>query len=158
MHWKAVDMGVRSVVAFAVALSAAMSIAATGPASADINTVLVNDSSSTFKVRPSLIGYTGDGTGYFGRRTWGGKRGYVKWQKWGSYSARGVGTVWLNNCQPACYNGKWKSRKGWIQLGAPRNGKFTTMTVTFRRGNRMVSDTRKIRRVDTYWIWAIVNR
>ena len=143
---------------------AATVIASVPPASASTNTVLANDSSSDFEVRPSQIGYTGDGTGYFGRRDWGRKRGYVRWQKWGSYSAHGVGTVWLNNCQPYCYNGAWSSRKGWIQLGSPRNGRFTAMTITYRRGNRMVSDTRQSRRVppsslgDGYWIWTIVNR
>lgn len=135
-----------------------------GLASASSNTVLANDSSADFQTRPSLIGYTGDGTGYFGRRTWGGKRGYLKWQKWGSYSAYGVGTVWLNNCRPACYNGSWSSRKGWVQLGSPRNGRFIAMTITYRRGDRMVSDTRRIRHISGsyglkgYWIWSIVNR
>ncbi len=134
-----------------------------GPATAGVNTVLTNDSTTEFEVRPSLIGYTGDGTGYFGRRTWGSKRGYVKWQKWGSYSARGVGTLWLNNCRPACYNGSWNSRKAHIQLGSPLNGRFTAMTLTFKRGGHLTSDTRKIRYVRQsgymggYWRWTIIN-
>lgn len=132
------------------------------PSAAATNTVLTNEGND-FQVRPSLIGYTGDSTGYFGRRTWGKKRGYVKWQKWGSYSARGVGTLWLNNCRPSCAAGGWSSRKARIQLGMPRNGRFTAMTLTFRRGNHMTSDTRQIRHIpksrytDGYWIWTIVN-
>jgi len=124
--------------------------------------VLANDSSRDFQVQPSLIGYTGDGTGYFGRRTWGAKRGYVKWQKWGRSSAYGVGTVWLNNCKPYCYDGSWSARKGSVQLGSPKNGKYTAMTISYRRGQRLVSDTRRIRYVSGgrqgYWIWTIVNR
>lgn len=152
--------GSRQVSATVVALMAVVVGASTATASG--NTVLTGEGRD-FQVRPSLIGYTGDSTGYFGRRTWGGQRGYVTWQKWGRFSARGVGTLWLNNCRPSCAEGGWGSRKAHIHLGMPRNGRFTAMTLTFRRGNHMVSDTRKIRHVpkssygNGYWIWTIVN-
>ncbi|MEI2641436.1 MAG: hypothetical protein V9G10_03650 [Candidatus Nanopelagicales bacterium] len=139
-----------------IGLTVAMALAS--PVAADTNTVLANDSSRDFQVRPSVIGYTGDGTGYVGKRTWGAKRGYLTWKKWGGHSAYGVGTVWLNNCDPYCYNGSWLSRKGWVQLGSVRNGKFTAMTISYRRNGRLVSDTRKIRRAGNNWIWSIVNR
>ena len=145
-------------------LSAAGVLVGLQPAGAASNTVLAEDSTSHFEVKPSVIGYTGDATGYLGKRTWGAMRGYLKWTRWNSYSASGVGTVWLNNCRPSCSNGGWSSRKGWVQLGAPKRGKFTVMTITYRRGDRMVSDTRRIRHVpkdrfsDGYWIWTILNR
>ena len=43
------------------------------PAFAGTTKVLSADSSNHFEVRPSLIGYTGDSSGYFGKRTWGGQ-------------------------------------------------------------------------------------
>lgn len=145
----------------AAAVAIAMAVAVPGLASAGTNTVLVNDSSSTFEVRPSLIGYTGDATGYVGRRTWGGKRGYMRWKTWNIYSAYGVGTVWLNTCNPSCADGGWRSRKGWVQLSVPKNGRFTDMTITYRRGDRMVSDHRTSRWLPRngpysggYWIWS----
>lgn len=153
-------MRVRKPIAVAAALSVAVGIGASGPASADTNTVLVNDSSSTFEVRPSLIGYTGDATGYVGRRTWGGKRGYLRWKTWNNYSAYGVGTVWSNTCEPSCADGGWRSRKGRVQLGRPKNGRFTFMVITYRRGSDMISDIRKLRRIPPsnyskgYWIWG----
>lgn len=117
--------------------------------------VLTEGSGRDFQIRPTLIGYTGDATGYIGRRDWGGKRGYLNWQTWGRWRAFGVGTVWLNNCNPDCSRGKYSSRKGSVQLSAPRNGKFATMTIAFHRRGTLYTDTRVLRRTGDFWSWII---
>jgi len=133
------------------------------PAAADTTKVLSADSSNHFEVRPSLIGYTGDSSGYFGKRTWGGKRGYVKWTSWTPNRAQAVGTVWVKTCSPTCSDGSWRMRKGSADLWAPKNGRFTRMTIDYKTpSGRILSDARKLGRIpssdfsDGYWIWRIV--
>lgn len=141
----------------------AISVGIHSAVAADTTEVLIADSSSRFGVRPSLIGYTGDSSGYFGKRTWGGKRGYVKWTSWTASRARAVGTVWVKSWSPANPDGPWRMRTGSVDLWAPKNGRFTRMTIEYKTpSGRLIRDARKLGRIPAsdfsggYWIWRIV--
>ncbi len=140
--------------ALSVAGALALQLAAGAPAEArSVPKVLTQDSTSTFGVRPSTIGYTGDGTGYIGKKPWGSRPGSVKWGKWNHKRARGVGTIWLNNCSPDCSRGEFRSVRGTVKLTKPKHGRFTRMTLRFNLRGEAVTDQRKLRHIDTYYRW-----
>ncbi len=148
-------------VVFLVVGVAASPVAAEGPVvpsgsfdlHASLPKALVGDSSRRFGVRPPQVAYTGDGTGYVGRHPWRSNRGYLTWRSWNQTSAYGVGTVWIKRCNPSCAEGRFRAYRGSIRFKSPRNGRFRILTVRHPYKGEMITDTRRLRRISTYWRW-----
>jgi hypothetical protein len=87
------------------------------------------------QVRPSFIGYTGDGTGYLGgleddpRRQPSDAGGGLHWLSWGPRSALARGWDWLNDCRPDCARGRFHRFPTIVRARRPRHGLFTRMTI-----------------------------
>jgi hypothetical protein len=81
------------------------------------------------KVRPSSWWWGADG----GLSVRG-----LSWRSWGTYSAYGRGTRWLNTCIPYCYNGSYKKAPASITLWRVRlhNGQRYFTRLTLRWTNR----------------------
>src|ERR1700755_1178260 len=72
----------------------------TGAVAAQPVRLATQDSTRPLQVRPKLVGYTGDGTGYLaGRRSSPGHedQGGLRWLSWGREAALAHGFAWLNN-------------------------------------------------------------
>ena len=94
------------------------------------------------KVKPTSIGYTGDGSGFFA----GGPRSNhrppkpLNWSSWTATGANGSGFNWVNNCSPNCAAGTF--RRFAVRLHAYRPRKagghliFTRMRVTYTGKHR----------------------
>lgn len=84
------------------------------------------------KVRPGVIIYTGDGSGYLAGRK---AKGKLRWSSWTSRSADATGANWVNDCTPDCARGKFHSYALALHAYRPKrlDGHlvFTRMTVTY---------------------------
>ncbi len=110
------------------------------------------------RVKPPVVGYTGDGTGYLGgRRTSPGhqNRGGLHWHRWGRRKASADGYAWLNDCRPSCAEGTFHPHRAKVHAGRPRHRKFTRLTIKFRYRGRWAHDHRALIRTSGYYQWAI---
>jgi hypothetical protein len=97
-------------------------------------------------VRPSIIDFTGDGTGILGgftrRRSIPkpGLRsmrefGYLKWSSWNAVDARGTGAVWLDNGVPDEARGTFYPYQVEVRAFRPRTGVFTRLAFVYWSGD-----------------------
>lgn len=105
----------------------------------------------TFRVRPSMIILTGDGSNVFGRTLDG--RGFLRWGKWTRRVALGEGTIWWGPCNPTCADARLKSSPGVIRLSNPRAGKFRTMVIRFRKTGRVFYGPTNLHKQGEYYQW-----
>jgi len=88
-----------------------LGLGAPGMAAAAVPRIPVFDAgvqASFLQVRPSVITYTGDDTGFFAGRGTARRRppfGRLRWQAWNGRRALGAGSDWINDCVPFCANG-----------------------------------------------------
>ena len=151
----------RSVIVFAVALALAAAFAA-GPAVArqdslpKLATQLPEDE---MQVRPPVISYTGDGTGFLGGRHSSPPgnldRGGIHWLSWTQRSAFGRGFAWVNDCRPDCAGGSFSKHRATVRATRPRHGHFTRMTIAYRWNGRRLHDHRVLERAGGYWYWGV---
>ena len=102
-----------------------------------------------YRVRPTSIYYTGDGSGVVGvlRSTSAGEsgpgRGFLSWKRWDPQGAYAVGTVWIKLGTPVATSPFTRFR---VTLTATRvrHGYFTRMTLRYRLNGQSVTDTRCI--------------
>ncbi len=100
-----------------------------------------------FKVRPSTIYYTGDGSGVIGELPSGypaaGTRpGSLDWTVWTRSRASATGTVWLKSCDPDCAASSFYRYALTLTAGRVRDGHFTRMTLRYRYRGHPVTDVR----------------
>jgi hypothetical protein len=124
------------------------------------------------QVRPPLIGYTGDGTGFLAGRkdnprhiTEGLAGGGLHWLSWGPRSAVARGWDWVDDCRPDCARGSFRHFRAIVRARRPRHGLFTRMTVKAKVRGRWSYDHRKLdyfppetiggEQVPAYWEWGI---
>jgi hypothetical protein len=111
------------------------------------------------QVRPPVISYTGDGTGFIGGRTTSPPqhldRGGIHWLSWTARSAFGRGYAWLDDCRPDCAGGRFHKHRATVRATRPRHGRFTRLTIVYRWNGRRVRDRRKLERSGGYWYWGI---
>ncbi len=117
--------------------------------------LLTESYGNSFEVRPASIGYTGDGTGVIGRLPNRAEPGSVEWKTWDRREAYGVGTIWLDDCNPDCAEGSFHSYRGSVRADRPSAGHFTRMTVRFRYGSHRVTDIRVLQHMPPYYSWGI---
>ena len=98
--------------------------------------------------------YTGDGTGILGKLPPSGRRGSMHWKVWNSKRAQALATVWLDDCNPSCADGKFHAYSGTVRADRVRNGHFTRLTIRFRFKGHKALDVRALRNHE----WAIVRQ
>jgi hypothetical protein len=116
------------------------------------------DSERPLQVRPKLVSYTGDGTGYLAGRQSSPRhedQGGLRWLSWGKAGALARGFAWLNNCRPSCANGHFSPHKAIVRARRPRHGLFTRLVIKFRYAGRWRFDHRALNYVAGYYVWGI---
>ncbi len=116
-------------------------------------------------VRPTSIGYTGDGSGIIGKlpanefhRVVGQRPGFLHWTAWTNTHADATGTVWLLSCQPDCAGSPFYRYALTLTVGRVRHGHFTRMTLHYRYQGKAVSDTRCVPDRPPAQVWGFVDR
>jgi LasA protease len=101
-------------------------------------------------VRPAVVGYTGDGSGWLGGFDGDGindQFGHMNWTSWTSVAATGTGAAWINNCEPSCAGGTFSAHAVGVRAYAPRSGFFTRLTLRFDYNGDAITDERGVRRL-----------
>jgi hypothetical protein len=135
--------------------------AAAGPAAA-LPKVLTQETRA-FQVRPAVISYTGDGTGYVGGLdgTSAQNLGHLQWTTYTREEGLAVGLVWLDNCTPDCADGTFSATKVRVRVSSPTQGHFRLLTLRYSYRGRRYVDRRvaKFYRgtagLPSYWAYAI---
>jgi hypothetical protein len=153
----------RTRVALAVATLLASFAGMASMASASRLPTLLTIGGGAFRVRPTTIDYTGDGTGVIGilpraRPRGSAGRGSLAWRYWTQTSAYGVGTIWLDDCTPDCAAGTLYAHPGTVLAYRVRNSRFTRLKLRFRYHGHAVTDIRSISRNHGYWQYGIVSQ
>lgn len=95
--------------------------------------LLVGPWSRDFEVRPTRIVNTGDGSSFIGYRA--GHGGAIRWAKWSSSRAVGIGTFWINDGEPCMATGTLYPHRARLVASRVRNGRYTRLVLRFRGGN-----------------------
>jgi hypothetical protein len=100
-----------------------------------------------FVVRPAVIGYTGDGTGYVGGFDGRGRNnfGHITWLTWTTQVATGTGALWGDNGIPNDAEGTFSPVPVKVRGFAPRDGHFTRLTLRYERNGENFIDERGVR-------------
>lgn len=131
-------------------------------------TLATQDADHPLQVRPRLVSYTGDGTGYLAGRTTDphhlGRDG-LHWRSWKARSGFASGYAWINNCRPSCANGHFSKHHAGVRVRRPRSGHFTRMTIRYRYAGKHVVDHRALQYIPPshysgesfpgYFVWGI---
>lgn len=109
-----------------------------------------------FKVRPSTINYTGDGSGIIGKlpgddRAAGARPGFLHWTVWNRNRAAATGTVWLKSCNPDCAASPFYRYALTLSASRVRDGHFTRMTLRYRYHRQPVVDKRCVPAGSSGW-------
>lgn len=107
----------------------------------------VRSTGDKFEVRPAVIGYTGDGTGYVGGFGGQGRNhfGHMKWLTYTTQVATGSGALWGDNCEPDCARGTFSPVPVKVRAFAPRCGHFTRLTLRYERESEKFTDERGVK-------------
>ena len=97
--------------------------------------LLIGMWSRSFKVRPKRIVNTGDGSSFIGYLL--GRGGSIRWSKWTTSRAIGVGTYWINDGEPDMATGKLHPHRARLVASRVRNGRYTRLVVRFRGGSHV---------------------
>ena len=105
------------------------------PAGASSTRVVVQPCTGKAEVRPSTFVIScGDGNSYLTK---------LKWNAWGSATARADGVFTINNCDPYCAAGKFVSSEAVVTLSKPKTFKglrfFTNLHVGYVSGPKFKS-------------------
>jgi hypothetical protein len=169
MSLRRFDTSPRRLVGALVCLSILIGLAApAAPAVASEVTLATQDADHPLQVRPRLVSYTGDGTGYLAGRTTDphhlGRDG-LHWRSWKAGSGFARGYAWINNCRPSCANGHFSKHRAGVRVRRPRSGHFTRMTIRYRYAGRHIVDHRALQYIPPsqygdesfpgYFVWGI---
>jgi hypothetical protein len=121
-------------------------------------------------VRPAVIGFTGDGTGYLGGFT--GRRavphpsrsalrwaGHLSWTAWSATEAQGRGAIWLNDGEPNDARGTFRPSAVKVRLFRVVNHVFTRLELRDSFGGKPVKEVLQARYFppteygEGYWEW-----
>jgi hypothetical protein len=109
------------------------------PAASSATTLpgLLTSTTDHFVVRPAVIGYTGDGTGYIGGLDGRGRNagrndfGHIAWLTWSKQAATGTGALWSDDGIPNDAEGTFSSVPVKLRAFAPQDGHFTRLTLRY---------------------------
>lgn len=114
-----------------------------------------------FYVRPAVVGYTGDGTGYLGGRNGSPANrefGTFHWRYWHRRQAAGTGVDWINDCERGCAGGSFHPRRATATAYRVRRGHFTRLRIRFRYRGHRVTDVRGLNSYGSYYGWEIIRQ
>jgi hypothetical protein len=94
---------------------------------------------SDMRVKPDLIFWTGDGSGFFAANGHRSRRPFrihrIHWSDWTETAAVGTGANWLDNCKPDCAEGTYTPYRVRLKAFRPRSRSgylvFTRMRVRY---------------------------
>ena len=122
---------------------------------------LFNPWGGKFSVRPALSGLSGDGSSFIAgpdrhiRQTRRGWYGHIIWTRWTQTQAVGHGAHWLNNCKPACVNGRYYAYPIELRAYAPNQlGRFARLWMRERYHGRWRTSTAKLIHAGDTWYWG----
>jgi hypothetical protein len=144
-------------IAFAGAFAGVFALSSAS-ASAHLPVLLTQDANVPFQVRPAIVAYTGDGTGYLGGARSSPHhtdRGRIHWLTWNRRRGFGRATVWINNCRPNCARGQFSPHRGAVRVRRVRHGAFTRLTIHFRYRGRWRYDHRLLVKAGSDFFWGI---
>ncbi len=99
------------------------------------------------QVRPFVIDFTGDGSGWLGGFDGSGRYphwGHLHWSQWSSTQATGHGAVWIDDCQPDCAAGTFPAYPVTIYANRVRANVFRRLTLDYRYNGKRVIDRRSV--------------
>jgi hypothetical protein len=111
------------------------------------------------QVRPFVIDFTGDGSGFLGGFDARGTPihfGRLRWTQWTRRQATGHGAVWLDNCFPTCAAGTFHPYKVTAYATQVRANVFRRLTLRYRYHRRTVVDRRKVVHSGRLWYYGLV--
>jgi len=139
-----------------------------GPAAGQQVELATQDPEDELQVRPRIVSYTGDGTGYLGGRAsrpGHQDHGGLRWRSWKRGSAFATGFAWLNNCRPDCARGHFHPYRATVRVRRPQHAIFTRMTIKFRFHGHQTYDHRALQHAASseyegeyfpgYYYWGI---
>lgn len=134
----------RFLIPLALTLLAALMVPSSGWASPLPGLLTNQNVRHPFQVRPAVVGYTGDGTGFLGGFGGGGKHhwGHMTWLTWTAYEATGTGALWGDDCEPDCAQGTFSPVSVKVRAFAPHGGHFTRLKLMYDRDGNAVLDER----------------
>lgn len=107
-----------------------------------------------FAVRPAVVAYTGDATGFLGgAREPGHRFGSLRWKRWSGERARAKGLVWLNDCRPNCADGRFHGYRASVTATHPRHHRFTRLKIKFARHGHHRTDVRRLQKTGGTFAW-----
>jgi hypothetical protein len=116
----------------------------------------LHDGVDGFKVRPAEILVSNDGSGWLGGAGFGEPldHGAIRWTRFRRSGARGIGRVFVGDCDPDCAGGTFSSWKAVIRARRVRRGHYTRLSAAYQRdGNRVVARWRLVRSSPAYAYW-----
>lgn len=116
-------------------------------------TLLKEESSNSFAIRPATVVPSGDGAFLMGKLYKTGRGHAIRWQSWSSSKAHGIGTVWIDNGIPNEAQGTFFGHAGSISASRVRGGRFTRMTIRWEQGGSTHSQALKLVRNGSDWLW-----
>ncbi|HEY3725932.1 MAG TPA: hypothetical protein VGL51_02085 [Solirubrobacteraceae bacterium] len=111
------------------------------------------------QVRPFVIGYTGDGSGFLGGFDGQGVRlhfGRMRWTQWNRTQATGHGAVWLDDCMPDCAGGTFHPYRVTVYATQVQANVFRRLTLRYRYQGKRVVDRRKVVHAGRDWYYGLV--
>lgn len=135
-----------------------------GPATAArLPGLLTQQTPRGFYVRPDVVRYSGDSTGYLGGKDGDPNGedfdfGTFPWGFWNTRHAGGVGVAWLNDCEPSCADGTFEAYRANVSVYRVRNHHFTRLLIKFTYHGRHITDLRKLQRFGNSYGWGIIRQ
>jgi hypothetical protein len=138
-----------------VVLACATPAGAAGPAPR----LLRFDDTHKFAVRPATLSFGADGgqlvfgPGVTQAQVHAGHDGHIRWEKWNATGARGVGTVWINQCRPNCAAGHYLSYPVTVQAARVVGGRYTRLALSYTRGGQAKVVRYRLKRFAPFYGW-----
>jgi hypothetical protein len=124
-------------------------------------------SSPGLAVKPPVVSFTGDGSGFLGgfngSPRWDSKAGWVDlgsftWRTWTGRDARGSGAAWLRSCwRPGCDKHRFTAYHATAHASLPVHGHFTRLAIVVIMNGRPTVDCRRVGYVgqpDNYYAYG----
>ena len=117
------------------------------------------DDTTRFAVRPATLSFGADGgvlvlgpgvsqSSFHARHD-----GHIRWSTWKAASARGDGTVWINQCRPDCAAGHYTSYPVTLQASRVMDGRYTRLTLSYQRSGQPIVRRYRLMRFGTFYGW-----
>jgi hypothetical protein len=117
---------------------------------------LLTGEDGQFRVRPAVVGLSGDGTGFLGGFDGHGEShpghvnlhpGHMTWLTWTSHAATGSGALWVDDGIPNEAEGTFSAVPVKVRAFAPHDGHFTRLTLRYEKDGAKFTDEREVRPV-----------